>query len=544
MMSNKLRLWLPLALCAAMATSVAAQPNVEFAPGEILVKFKPYARHQSHQVHGLIQATAIGNVPKIHVQRVKLPAGMSVQQGLNFYRQFTTVEYAEPNVKFKPGFVPNDPRVPQQYSLQRMQVFDAWDFTFGHPDVVIAVLDTGIDLNHPDLKDKIAPGGYDWSDNDNDPTDAGEHGTHVSGIAAAHTNNGIGIAGVGFHARVLPLKVFPNSFADVIANAIVDAADKNARVINMSLGAYFFSNVMNDAANYAWSQGAVIVASAGNDNVSFPAYPAAYPNVIAVGSTAGNDQKSGFSNWGDWVDVAAPGSAVLSTIPGGGYAAYDGTSMSAPNVAGVVALMWAYAPGGMTNAEIRQILEENTDFVGNWLRPGQGRVNALRAVSNIIVPETHEMAPNTAVAHQGQHQFGTTQSLLNADGNQFAVHSVRVSRLGSVASVRAHINFSQPASKFIDGELVMHVAAPLRSTLTTWMWNFHTSNWDLIRSMPGNPENGEQRIELPRNMNPYVSGNEMRVVVRTLLPARLFRNNPPPFTMYMDKLRVSARFRP
>lgn len=278
----------------------------------------------------------------------------------------------------------NDPLTSQQYSLTKMNVQAAWDVTHGD-GVVVAILDTGADFGHIDLAGKFVSNGRDFINNDNDASDDHGHGTHVSGIIAAATNNGIGVAGVGYNTRVLPVKVLAANGSGnhgQIASGIMWAADQGARIINLSLGGPYSSQTLEQAVDYAWSKGALVVSAAGNHGGSTPNYPAAYTNVLAVCATDGGDTLGTFSGRGAWVDVCAPGVGILSTVRGGSYESWNGTSMAAPNAAGVAALALAACPT-CTAAQLRNRLESTADSIGYSGLVGRGRLNAARAVNNV-----------------------------------------------------------------------------------------------------------------------------------------------------------------
>ena len=226
------------------------------------------------------------------------------------------------------------------------------------------------------------------------------HGTHVAGIAAARINNGIGIAGMAGGATIMPVKVFfppPNvigTYEDLI-RAIVYATDNGARVINMSLGASSYSRGEEAAVDYAWDHGAVVVAAAGNTGRETYHYPAAHPNAIAVAATTASDTRAGFSTYGDFVDVAAPGSSVFSTLMSGGYGNMSGTSMATPHVAGLAALLLSLNPQ-LTNTQVRELIETNADDLGasGWdKRFGHGRINARKALAAVAPPPQPSPTP-------------------------------------------------------------------------------------------------------------------------------------------------------
>jgi thermitase len=241
--------------------------------------------------------------------------------------------------------VPNDTYYVDQWALPVMNVPAAWAaLPATTPAVTVAVIDSGICLDHPDLAGRIVSG-WDFVQDDNQPQDEFGHGCGVAGIIAANVNNGIGVAGVAPNARLMPLRVLDGlgmgSSSDVAA-AIVYAADSGAQIINLSLGGPTTSSLLEEAVNYAASRGVTIVASAGNQGVEAALYPAAYPAAIAVGSVDQSLQRSSFSNYGWQLDLMAPGRDIFTTDINGDYTTMTGTSFAAPEVAGAAALMMAF----------------------------------------------------------------------------------------------------------------------------------------------------------------------------------------------------------
>jgi subtilisin family serine protease len=289
-----------------------------------------------------------------------------------------------------------DPLRWEQWGHDELHLDEAWETSTGE-GVVIAILDSGIDLNHPDLVDKLVPG-WDFIENDDQPQDENGHGTHVAGIAAATTNNGIGIAGAAPDSKIMPVRVMNaigTGSPDVIATAIVWAADHGADVINLSLGGntdllsrIFKSGPMNQAIIDATNKGVVVVAAAGNDDTFIQAYRSDVP-VIVVNASNEGDIPAQFTNWGDPRAVTAPGTRILSTAPTyptwiwktgtDGYEELDGTSMAAPYVAGVAALLVATRRGD-SPTEIIDTLIETAQNPNDDPRLGAGIVNADRAV--------------------------------------------------------------------------------------------------------------------------------------------------------------------
>ncbi len=297
------------------------------------------------------------------------------------------VEYAEPDWPVMALLTPNDPQASGQWALNKLQLPAAWDVTGGSREVKVAIVDTGIDRNHPDLAGQVV-GGRDFVNNDADPADDQGHGTHVAGIVAALTNNGVGVAGTAHGATLLAVKVLGSNgsgYTSGIAEGIQYAVQQGAKVINLSLGSTQRAATLDAAVSAAVNAGVVVVAAAGNDGTTTPNYPGASPGAISVGSTDSSDRKSSFSNYGSWVAVAAPGSAILSTYPGGRYQTMSGTSMASPYVAGVAALVRSAHPEWSVS-QVRSALTTTGDPVTGFGSVAPRRVNALAAVNNTPAP--------------------------------------------------------------------------------------------------------------------------------------------------------------
>ena len=297
---------------------------------------------------------------------------------------------------------PNDPGYAQQYAPQKTQADFAWSAWQPISPVTIAILDTGVDSNHPDLSRKMlrdATGkviGYNAIDKSGNALDDHYHGTHCAGIAAAEGNNGIGIAGIAGlkvsttnYVQIMPVKVLDKNgsgYTSWAADGIVWAADHGASVISMSFGGPDASQTVRNAVQYAWQKGAIVVAAAGNDGVPTTFYPAGFDNVISVGATDVTDKLASFSNYGAWVKIAAPGVSIYSTLPGGKYGLMSGTSMACPHVAGEIALLRAQFPS-LSNADLSQVVLNSTDVFqpsgGHALAASAGRMNVWKAMQAI-----------------------------------------------------------------------------------------------------------------------------------------------------------------
>lgn len=298
-------------------------------------------------------------------------------------------------------FTPNDPMYSQLWAMPKIKAHQAWDLGQGN-GVVVAVCDTGVDPTHPDLvgnlwNDGTGNFGWDFSGNvvsvtpvpDADARDYHGHGTHVAGTIAAVGNNATGVIGVAPKARIMSVKVFPNAYNTVCANAIRFAADRGARVVNCSWGPPTTAPVPEDptlraAIDYALSRGCYCVFAAGNNSIDCSTqFPANYPRAISVASTDSADSRSSFSNWGGAVDIAAPGSNILSTKMGGGYHQLSGTSMAAPHVTGAVALLLEKAPQ-LSFDNVRYFLRRSADSIATDRPLGGLRLNCYRLIAPAI----------------------------------------------------------------------------------------------------------------------------------------------------------------
>lgn len=337
-------------------TSADTKKKAEYMPGELLVKFRDgTSAITAEGLHSSINAVRKKEIREIRVHQIKLPESITVAEAIEHYQRDPNVEYAEPNYIIHKAVAPSDQYFGNLWGLHNtgqsggapgadIHAPEAWDITTGSHDVVIAVIDTGIANNHPDLSGNIWRNtgetnctdgidndgngyiddcyGWDFIGNDNDPSDYDGHGTHVSGTIAAHGNNSIGVSGVMWDAQIMPLRILgatgSGTTADA-ATAIFYANAKGARVINMSWGGYGYSQTLKDAID---ASNALVVCAAGNeggnDDGFLPFFPASYtsPNLISVAASDNNDKLASFSNYGkNSVDIAAPGVSIFSALP-------------------------------------------------------------------------------------------------------------------------------------------------------------------------------------------------------------------------------------
>ncbi|MFV9503487.1 MAG: S8 family serine peptidase [Oscillochloridaceae bacterium umkhey_bin13] len=296
------------------------------------------------------------------------------------------IMYAEPNLRQQVWRTPNDPGLADQWPLRQIRAAEAWEITTGEP-IIIAVLDTGVDERHPDLANKLLPG-YNSLLGRPGALDDNGHGTAVAGQIAAQSDNAMGIAGICWGCTILPIKVLDyrgigSTFS--VAQGLRWAADNGARVINLSLGGSRPSQTLREAVQYATERGILVVAAVGNEAElgNAPSYPAAYPEVLAVGGVGPDDQVASFSNTGNYLGLSAPASSGLTTVPGGNYAPTTGTSFASPWVAGAAGLLLSLRPD-LDWFDLACILQASADDLGSPGRDatyGYGRLNLVQALT-------------------------------------------------------------------------------------------------------------------------------------------------------------------
>jgi len=441
-----------------LSVAAAGPGKTRFVPGEIIVKLRP-AASQTAAAHdgrtsmlpsglrGLrdrFQFRSVGSLEPGRQDRIARwrragrrgrrpdgPArvyridaggvsGAVLQEILEACRRDLAVEYAELNPVVSICAEPNDPLFQSQWALGTIDAAEVWDACRGTRDVIVALIDTGVDLEHRDLRgnlwmNEIELGGlegvdddgngyiddirgYNFAYNNNDPTDDHGHGTHCAGTVAAVGDNGLDVTGVCWNARLMPLKVLgadgDGSAADA-ALAVYYAVANGADVISGSWGSEDESKLLEEAVAYARRQGVLVVAAAGNESSDAPFYPAAYPDVIAVAATQSSDQRWYLSNYGDWVDIAAPGRDILSLRAAGTSAGVvrdafttkmSGTSMAAPHVSGACALLLSANPY-LAVDEVRAILTATGDPIAEGICVSNARLNVASAMRAAIPAE-------------------------------------------------------------------------------------------------------------------------------------------------------------
>jgi subtilisin family serine protease len=413
----------------------------EIKQGEFIIKFKNQISPERNPVIDEIRSNhGIKNIRQIpglsNTFRISLSDKAPIDPLVQKFKNHSTIEYIEPNFIRKAVVVPNDPYYLDSYpsntqfrdtawwpsydylwNLKKINSASAWDITTGRSDTLVAVIDSGVDYTHPELGGcsisqvngnsctRVAPG-YDYFNFDNDPSDDNGHGTHVAGIISSSTNNGSGISGINWNARIIPIKVlnqWGQGYDSDISSGIVFAADRGAKVINLSLGGFGQSQTMTNAVNYALSRGILVVAAAGNNNADVKYFtPANIAGVMAVSATDENDLKASFSNYGDSVSISAPGTNIISLRAAGTdlycasgacnqriinniYYRASGTSMSSPHVAGAAAIVWS-GNTSLSGEAIKNILINSSKDIntpGFDASSGYGRLDLGSALTNM-----------------------------------------------------------------------------------------------------------------------------------------------------------------
>ncbi len=363
---------------------------------------------------------------------VKTEADLSEAKLQNLMIDDPLIEYVQQSNNYQLDWVPNDSLITEQWALSKINAFDAWEISKGNEEILIALIDTGIDYFHPDLKNKTFVNsredlnnngildaedingidddengfiddviGWDFTDRfgfpfdstagdylawDNNPIDEQGHGTFVGGIISAESNNLYGVSGVVPNSKLLNIRAFDpkgNGEEDDVAAAIIYAVEMGAKVINMSFGDSKFSYVLRDVIKYAYDRGVILIASSGNTPTSTPHYPSGYSEVISVGNSTEDDFVASNSTYGSTLDLVAPGTSILSTKNGGGYLTSGGTSASAPHVVGAAALLLSIN-SNFSQEDIKQILKSTAVDINSqgWdLRSGAGRLDLNKALS-------------------------------------------------------------------------------------------------------------------------------------------------------------------
>jgi subtilisin family serine protease len=416
----------------------------------------------SSTLHKRAGMTIVKSFPSLHYDIVKLQPGKKLQGALNVYDQTSSVTSVSPSILFKPLAIANpNPKEENAYYLSQLHIPAAQKLV-KKQSITVAVIDQGVDTQHPDLSGRILS-----TYNVVNPANKGRrefHGTHVAGIIAADKDNGIGAYGINPNAKILSVNVFDgNDYTSdyTIAQGILYAVDHGAKVINMSIGGTLYSQLLDDTIQYAISKGVVVVAAAGNSGTNEYSYPASYDGVISVGAT--NDQKklATFSTYGPGVDVVAPGDNIYSTIYdpsiGSTYYYLSGTSMATPVVSGVASLLKTKYPN-LTSYDIEQILEETATDLGTKgydIKYGYGLINPINALNfNISKLQKYNKTSSATILSSAMPLTLSDQGESSANGSIKKAH--QIDRYKIAVKAGDEVGLSLSTAKDYDQKLVIH----------------------------------------------------------------------------------------
>lgn len=408
-----------LSATAAGPLSAAGPSMADRIPGRVIIGLRA-GQHSSAQVFGAQLGAQLGPslrsfeplAADLLALSVDPPAADRLIARLAHDPQ---VAYVEPEYRLHLARTPNDPRYSEQWALPRIDAPAAWERSTGSAAVRVAVVDTGVYTGHPELVGRVLPG-RDFVHDDDDAADDHGHGTFIAGVIAAAGDDGVGVAGVCWSCQIVPVKVMDsagNGGSGTVAQGIRWAVDQGAQVLNISLGGGRNPAVLREAISYAEQRGVLVVAAAGNEALDGNPveYPAAYPSVLAVAATTPDDRHAIFSNYGEQIDLAAPGVGITSTTWGSagsdGYTTDDGTSAATPFVAGVAGLLLSVNPELRADS-LRELLRSSADDLGvsGWdVYTGAGRVNAARALERVVAERAAEpelIFPETGKALRGE----------------------------------------------------------------------------------------------------------------------------------------------
>jgi hypothetical protein len=507
----------------AALTSTAIDAASDYEPSDILVRFRTDTAAMTSAAVSSPLATTSEAMPLVDgLTDVHLASGVSVEEALAAYRARPDVLYAEPNYRIHTDAIPNDSRFSELWGLDNtgqssgtadadIDAPEAWNISTGSSNIVVGVIDSGVDYNHPDLAANIwtNPGeiagngidddgdgfvddvhGYNFVANNGNPMDDLGHGTHVAGTIGAIGNNGTGVAGVNWHVQIMAIKFISaaGSGTDAAAiGAINYAAMMHSRGVNIKLtsnswGGGSFSQALQDAIAATQKQGMLFIAAAGNSNVNTdtsPNYPSGYPldNIISVAASDRNDARASFSNYGaTTVDLTAPGVSVLSTTPNNTYSVYSGTSMATPHVAGVAALAWSIAPSA-TYQQIRDAIFAGVD-PNNAFRVGGptpvatgGRLNALGTLQHLgLIVNSSTPAAGSSVSTPPTSfaiTFSAAVDPASVDAIDFTVDGVAANSVGLDSSHKTATFTYNTSPVTVEGQQTMHISAGSIASETT-----------------------------------------------------------------------------
>lgn len=499
------------------------------------------------QPDGYSNAALAGQLGLSRTYRFVVPQGTKVLEMIADFNANPNVEFAEVDGLGGSAFTPNDPLIANCWGLNNtgqsggtpnadINAFEAWDTWTGGNNITLAVVDSGVST-HPELAGKLVPG---WNTNNNSSitSDGLGHGTHVAGTAGALGNNNIGIAGVSFGVKIMPMRVLSssgNGTESQCGAGIVWAADNGADICTMSLQYYTGSQTFRDMVTYAYSQGLLLIAATGNNQGNVVAFPARFDNCFGIGATTDTDVRASFSNYGPQCDVTAPGQDVYSIYIGNGYAELSGTSMATPHVSGLASLLWSYDPG-LTNNEVFALITSTADDKGpvGWDQQyGWGRIDAESAV--LAAREPLVRFTNMTV-DSGLLTSGTVNVLFDSDDNRinFANNGSRANE-GIVVTASG----TAPLVPFNRLQVLVESAATTGGTQRVFLFDFTAGAWEQVDERTITSLDTYTKVNVTSNPSRFVSPGANTVAARVAFVQPMFGSRN--WSASVDQFRAALR---
>ncbi|MGE7603938.1 S8 family serine peptidase [Peribacillus sp. NPDC097675] len=393
--------------------------------GQLIIQFNGETTYNiKKSILQSIQAKEIQTIQNGHFTLVSLHKGTDLQEAAASLKKWDEVESVEPNYKVRTSYIPSDSGYSKQWYAKKINMNTAWDLSKGAPDIKVAVVDAGIQATHPELQGHIIMP-FNAVNGSKKTLPSNDHGTHVAGIIGASLNSK-GIAGIAPEVKIMPINVFSGKEADIftIVDGIDYAVKSGADIINLSLTMEDYTEVLDYSIQSAWKKGILIVAAAGNDDVETEQYPAALNHVLGISATTKQDKKADFSNYGAYIDLAAPGVDIYSTIPWNSYELMSGTSMSAPVVSGISALVLSKNPF-LTPSEVTDILQTSSKDLGPIGRDdlyGYGRVDAHNALTHTPAPLSKLTKSGTTLIENGSNTLSLSFKAKKGTNISVSIH--------------------------------------------------------------------------------------------------------------------------
>ena len=477
-----------------------------------------------------------------------VPRGTDVLRMIADYSAHPSIEFAEVDGIGGAAFTPNDPLIANCWGMNNtgqtggtanadINAFEAWDTWTGSSNIILAVVDSGVSP-HPDMNGKFVPG---WNTNNNtsNTSDGLGHGTHVAGTAGAIGNNGVGVAGVSFGVKIMPMRVLSGGGSGTEAQCgagIVWAADHGANICTMSLQFYTGSQTFRDMVDYAHGLGVMLIAATGNNQGNIVAFPARFDNCYGVGATNHNDVRSGFSNYGPQNDVVAPGEDVYSTYIGNAYTTMSGTSMATPHISGLASMLWSFDPG-LTKSEVFELITTTADdkgVAGFDQQYGWGRADAQTAV---LVAAAPLVRFTNLLVDEGIVSSGDVDDLFASDDVRVTAHVV-----GSRANqgILMTATGAAPSMTFNRVQVLVESSASSNGVVqTVSLWDFVGNAWVQVDSRAITTTEGFTRVNVVTDPARFVAPGTNNVSARVSFARPGFTSRS--WSVNVDQFRAALR---